>query len=219
MADIKKKFKEYCNPRKNVTYERHSFNTRTQKEGEPLDAFVTELKQKASLCEFGELKDSLIRDRIVCGIRNDTVRARLLRERELALQSAIDLCRAAEVFESQLREMRDENIVHAIKDRKQGYKQRDAQPHHKIQCKYCGLDHSKGPEHCPAYGKSSNKCHQKKHFAAMCKSKKQPMTHTHKHRAPQNRKVRQIEESRENPKDYDFFMYSVGTCKDEDIGQ
>ena len=143
-----------------------------------MDAFVTKLKQKASLCEIGELKDSLIRDRIVCGIRNDTVRARLLRERELALQSAIDLCRAAEVFESQLREMGDEKIVHAIKDRKQRYKQRDAQPHHKIQCKYCGLDHSKGPEHCPANGKSCNKCHQKNHFAAMCKSKKQPMTYS-----------------------------------------
>ena len=133
MANIKKKFKEYYKPRKNVTYERQSFNTRTQKEGEPVDAFVTELKQKASLCEFGELKDSLIRDRIVCGIRNDTVRARLLRERELTLQSAIDICRAADVSESQLREMGDEKNVHAIKERKQRYKQRDAQPQHKIQ--------------------------------------------------------------------------------------
>ena len=71
-----------------------------------MDAFVTELKQKASLCEFGELKDSLIRDRIVCGIRNDTVRARLLRERELTLQSAIDICMAAEVSESEKWETR-----------------------------------------------------------------------------------------------------------------
>ena len=41
------------------------------------------------------------------------------------------------------------------------------------------------------------------------------MTHTHKHRASQNHKVHQIEESRENPNDDDFLMYSVGTCKDE----
>ena len=37
------------------------------------------------------------------------------------LQSAIDICRAAEVSESQLREMGDEKNVHAIKDRKQRY--------------------------------------------------------------------------------------------------
>lgn len=144
-----------------MTFERHGFSTRTQKEGEPVDAFVTELRQKASVCEFGELKDSLIRYRIVCGIRSDTVRAGLLRERELTLQSAIDICRAAEVSETQLREMGDVKNVHAVKDKKQNYKQRVAKPKPVIRCKYCGKDHIKGADHCPAYGRFFSKCNQK----------------------------------------------------------
>ena len=93
---IIEKFKGYCNFRKNLTYERYNFNTRNKQAGENTDAYVTDLKNKASLCEFSSLNNSLIRDRIVCGIRSDEVRARLLRDPDLTLVKAIDACRAAE---------------------------------------------------------------------------------------------------------------------------
>ena len=83
------KFKEHCNPKRNVTYERHVFNTRCQGSTERIDAFVTELRLQANNCEFGTLREELIRDRIVVGIRSDSVRNRLLREAELTLQKAI----------------------------------------------------------------------------------------------------------------------------------
>ena len=65
---IIEKFKAYCNPRKNITYERHVFNTRNQKAEESIDQYVTDLRTKAKTCEFGTLCESLIRDRVVCGI-------------------------------------------------------------------------------------------------------------------------------------------------------
>ena len=37
---------------------------------------MTYLRNKASRCELAELKDGLIRDRIVCGVNKDTVRAK-----------------------------------------------------------------------------------------------------------------------------------------------
>ena len=73
------KFEQHCTPKRNVTYERHVFNTRNQNTGETIDGYVTELRKIAKRCEFGELNDSLIKDRVVCGIRNDQVRSRLLR--------------------------------------------------------------------------------------------------------------------------------------------
>ena len=36
-------FEAYCNPRKNVTWERHVFNTRRQQSGETIDQYVTDL--------------------------------------------------------------------------------------------------------------------------------------------------------------------------------
>ena len=85
ISKILEKFKNYCTPRKNITLERHIFNTRTQQPGESIDHYVTDLRKKASSCEFGTLHDSLIRDRIVCGICSDHTRSRLLKEADLAL--------------------------------------------------------------------------------------------------------------------------------------
>ena len=77
------KFEANCNPKRNITYERHLFNTRVQNVGETIDAYVIELKIQAKSFEFGALCDELNRDRIVVGKRDDAVRSRLLRETEL----------------------------------------------------------------------------------------------------------------------------------------
>lgn len=97
IAPLKQKFQDYCEPRKNLPYIRHMFFTRVQGPSETIDTYVTDLKNKAKDCEFGDLCDSLIRDRIVCGIRDDQVRARLLREADLTLVKALDVCRASEL--------------------------------------------------------------------------------------------------------------------------
>uniref|UniRef100_H3AY83 Retrotransposon gag domain-containing protein n=1 Tax=Latimeria chalumnae TaxID=7897 RepID=H3AY83_LATCH len=103
LAQIMGKFERYCNPRKNVTYEQHLFNIRNQSPSELIGAYVTDLKLQAKSCEFGELCDSLICDRIVCGILNDQVRCRLLHESDLTQARAIDICRAAEVSDTQVK--------------------------------------------------------------------------------------------------------------------
>ena len=93
-ADKKKimeKFAAYCTPRKNVTWDRHVFNSRTQQPGETIDQYVTDLRSKAKPCEFGTLTDSLIRDRIVCGVLSDQTRSRLLKKADLTLDGAIDI--------------------------------------------------------------------------------------------------------------------------------
>ena len=98
----------------------HAFNTRSQRDGETTDQYVTDLKTKAQKCEFGEFKDSLIRDRIVCGIRCDKTRSRLLRESDLTLQRAVDiLCRANETTSSQMKsftsdQINDLSAIHGI---------------------------------------------------------------------------------------------------------
>lgn len=96
------KFEKYCSPKKNVVVERHIFNTRKQGPSEKVDTFIADLRFLAKSCEFENLHDSLIRDRIVCGVNGDTVRGRLLGESDLTLQRSIDIWRAAETSSSQL---------------------------------------------------------------------------------------------------------------------
>ena len=107
---ILENFEEYCTPRKNITWERHIFNTRAQKLGENIDQYTTDLRKKATSCEFGILRNSLIRDRIVCGIHDDRTRSRLLKEADLTLARAIDICRADEITASQIKVMANPSI-------------------------------------------------------------------------------------------------------------
>lgn len=53
----------------NVIFEKAQFNMRCQQEGESAEAFITAVHKLAEHCSFGALKDELIRDRIVVGIK------------------------------------------------------------------------------------------------------------------------------------------------------
>ena len=102
---VKEKCKNYCNPRQNLTYERHDFFTRNQNRNETIDQYVTDLRNKASTCYFGDLCDSLIKDRLICGVTDEALRERLLRDADLTLAKAIDICRASEVSKNQLKSL------------------------------------------------------------------------------------------------------------------
>ena len=65
--------------RTNVTYERFVFNKRDQKANENIEDYVGELRTLAKTCKFtADMHDSLLRDRIVIGIRDQATREKLL---------------------------------------------------------------------------------------------------------------------------------------------
>ena len=167
VAKILEKFEAYCVPRRNITWERHVFNTRNQHDGEAIDQYVTDLKTKAQTCEFKDLKDSLIRDRIVCGIQCDKTRSRLLREPDLTLQKAVDICRANETTSSQMKsfssdQTNDLPTIHGIRSQS-----KQAQ---KLHCDRCGNWHTK-QQVCPALRAECRKCGQRNHFAKVCRTR------------------------------------------------
>ena len=102
-----------------TTYERNHFNIRNQREFEFIDYYVTELRIFSKSCEFGDLKDSLIKDRLVCGIKQDTVRSRVPRETDLTFKEAIiGICRVAETSTQQIKAiqgMSAEGIVDIVR--------------------------------------------------------------------------------------------------------
>ncbi|KAK9696464.1 hypothetical protein QE152_g31889 [Popillia japonica] len=63
--EVVKAFEDYFVPKSNPSVERHKFNTRIQRPGENFDTFLGELKKLAANCEFAQMKDELIKDRII----------------------------------------------------------------------------------------------------------------------------------------------------------
>ena len=90
------KFDSHFCTKSNITFLRFKFFNVKQQENQPVDDFVNELRTKARECGFVELTESLIRDRIVCGINNLKLQERLPQEPDLTLDRAILLCKADE---------------------------------------------------------------------------------------------------------------------------
>ena len=102
---IMEMFEAYCIPKRNVTFESHRFFTCAQKTGETIDQYVIELRNRSKTFEFGGLTDSLIKDRLVCGIPDNALKERLLREENLDLEKALKLCIAADAMKAQAKEL------------------------------------------------------------------------------------------------------------------
>lgn len=58
-------------------------------------------------------KNSFIRDKIVCGILNEACIETLLLETDLTLIKCIDICRASELSENQLKTLHLETVLAA----------------------------------------------------------------------------------------------------------
>ncbi|KAG5893576.1 hypothetical protein JTB14_028343 [Gonioctena quinquepunctata] len=106
---ILQEFEKYFVPKTNVSIERHKFNTRCQLEGEYFDLFLKDLRTIAASCNFGQLQSSLIKDRIVCGISDKRIKDRLLREQNLELNKAIEICKAAEESDKHIKKLYNGN--------------------------------------------------------------------------------------------------------------
>lgn len=162
--EVLKKFDEHCLSKKNETYERYVFRSRLQQPGESFDNYLTDLKIKAQSCNFGDLKNSMIRDQIVFGTNEKKLREKLLREADLTLESAIKICQANELakqhaltFQAAPYDQESESVnVVKMKGKSQfKFKQKDKNrddDQTQFDCKKCGETHR--PRQCPAYVQS-----------------------------------------------------------------
>jgi len=170
VAGILTALETYCVPRKNTTYERYVFRITTQEDC-TIDVIVTDLRQRAEHCDFGALKDSLIRDQIVVVISDPKLRERLLRETDLSLEKAIKLCRITEqykeqpkVFDSPTAQASSIDTVRKARVPVETEKTDDVK--RIVKCKFCGSSHNRGS--CPAYGATCHKCNGRNHYARCC---------------------------------------------------
>ena len=97
---VKSKFEDKFTLKKNVIFERAKFNSRVQEKDETVDSFITDLYKLSQHSEFRMLKDELIRDRIVVGLRDRKLSGKLQLDPKLTLELAIRQAKQSEMVKN-----------------------------------------------------------------------------------------------------------------------
>lgn len=156
------------------------FNQRVKKPGEAINTFIQDLRRLAEDCDYGALKDELIRDRTVVGVADDDLSIDLQTRANLTLVEAVQIARQAKAHKEGQEVRRKVDFVKhdSLLSPKNGH-HHQKNPHnwhkpfnkqHPSQCSYCGREPHKRvlPCHC-AY------CSKKGQYKAVCRSCPSPV--------------------------------------------
>ena len=211
---VKEKFDQHFIIKRNVIFERARFNMRKQEPSEPVDAFITDLYCLSEHCEFGALREELIRDRIVVGLQDVKLSEKLQMDSSLTLQTAINKARQNESVKKQQEILRsgstDPPASPEVDEVNEAKGKRDGRPHYpkKKKCMRCGStseNHSR--QKCPARDATCVRCNKRGHFAKVCLS------------AP--KKVNEIaaenaeEQNETDSEDDGFFLGAIGNKEEK----
>ena len=176
------KFNTFFKVRNNVIYERARFNRWNQLESESAEQYIIELYKLAENCNYGRMKDEMIRDRLVIGIRDDALSRQLQLDPDLTLETAKQKVRQREAVLEQQQELRGtaglEELRHPTFSRRSSKRDDTRKPrqHAAIrkpqqkQCTRCGNElHPRN--RCPAKDAICSKCGKRGHYHSLCYSK------------------------------------------------
>ncbi|XP_014207718.1 uncharacterized protein LOC106638858 [Copidosoma floridanum] len=157
-----KMFDEYFDPPKRETEERYNFYMRRKRNNESVEAYITDLKEKAKSCNFGDLTESLIRDMVILDIKDKHLRQIMFDAKDLDMDKLTMLYKQFELNTEKMKEVTmkvNENLSEA----------KNATPSASRTCFKCGISHP--PRSCPAFKSTCEKCKEKGHFTQRCNSK------------------------------------------------
>uniref|UniRef100_A0A1A8BW73 Zgc:165409 n=1 Tax=Nothobranchius kadleci TaxID=1051664 RepID=A0A1A8BW73_NOTKA len=88
--------KNHFDPKPSEIVQRYKFDSRSRKPDETVMEYVAELRRLAQDCNYGNTLQQMLRDRIVCGIKDDRIQRRLLSEVDLTFDKALSIAVAME---------------------------------------------------------------------------------------------------------------------------
>ncbi|XP_055585123.1 uncharacterized protein K02A2.6-like [Uranotaenia lowii] len=168
---IKSAFADYFDAHDNPAYETFLFNHMLQEDGETINSYVTKIKAQVKKCKFVEtgqaLLHRLVRDRLISGIRSEPLRTKLLEDKNISLEKAVEICKANEAAIQQNKQISEgaSSDINAIQSRRDSDRKKE-----KFEmCGWCGRKHR--PRKCPAFGEKCKSCGKIGHFREVCRSK------------------------------------------------
>ncbi|KAG6438935.1 hypothetical protein O3G_MSEX000343 [Manduca sexta] len=114
LKSVVEKFDSKFNACKNETVERYNFFTRIQKFEETFDEYVTSLNNLSCSCNFDTLKESLVKDMFIIGIRNANIKEKLLQRKIADVNEAVEIAKTIELSYQRSKKLGTDDI-HEVK--------------------------------------------------------------------------------------------------------
>ena len=101
----------YFRVEENIPYERHVFRQLSLQEGETADQFMVRLRKQARHCNFGTSLNDNLRDQLIEKLTDFELKRKLLEQRNITLEEALDKARAWEAAGRQATNMTMNPVV------------------------------------------------------------------------------------------------------------
>ena len=105
---------DHSAPKPSEIVQRFRFNNRFRNEGKSMADFVAALRNLAEHCGYNDTLENMLRDRIVCGIKNEKIQRRLLVEKELTFQKAFEIATSMEITTKNMAVLQEANLSEAV---------------------------------------------------------------------------------------------------------
>ncbi|XP_072759356.1 uncharacterized protein [Anoplolepis gracilipes] len=167
------KLEEFFNPPKNEVVERYQFFIRDKKQTETIEQYINILREKAKTCNFNDMTDSIIRDKIILITQDKILRKKFFETKNLDLQKLVVIYNDYSINTEKMKEVTKESTKEVAKESVQNpspFPQKLPNNDPKKKCWRCNTQHPLGK--CPAYGSKCTKCNEINHFTQCCKGLK-----------------------------------------------
>ncbi|XP_063846489.1 uncharacterized protein LOC135092154 isoform X1 [Scylla paramamosain] len=194
-SDLKVLLENHMCPKPSVIMKRFKFNSRFKQPTESVSSYITDLRKLAEHCAYGNQLPDMLRDRLVCGIDDRKIQARLLADGNLDFKKAEATALAMEAAAKDTEDLQQageyrSSQVNKIQERRgEGRKIQETpwvRTNPRPQCYRCGGPHV-APS-CHFARATCFKCKKVGHLARMCRNK-----------ADMERKMHKIEGGEEKP--------------------
>ena len=132
--------------------------------------FIASLYRLVEHCNYGTLKEEMIRDRLVVGLTDNTLSERLQMRPDLTLTQAVEMVRNSELVKKQRAVIREPEQRREVDFVKRKQKDQHDKKGSKL-CSWCGSNTSHERSRCPANNNRCLKCGKLGHFKKVCRSR------------------------------------------------